>query len=400
MLKSTYDAVRLKMAEVQPEVEGAVAPVLEVLHPGPGFLKYSDVHTSTHPKGSKYSPREKAKQLQIRKYIQDLWEAESVWCEELSTYVRVYPSDFNVEFEKITHYSKANLYAYKAELARHPVGFLGPAKKPGKPGKRLEEEYPQLEEWLRSKIEAAKAGGYITIGGLIQDLYDEIGGQCTRRRMSRTLKRLGYVYQSRCGNYITRRQAEVVQSWCKDHCKWIFENSEEVSVEGGGTTFVMTVPTAWSDEAYEYSKAFQYTSWTKKGDKEVDRGKGKGTRINLIDAVFSGVGPHAVDVARVDWSSGQTKPKVAGEPYCGKYGTAEIMTHYYLTKVFPTLGQGGYLCIDNASTHKKFTKRLSDFTFEELLDYLHESPNVNQVEFAADWAAAPVNSLVVKNVYI
>jgi transposase len=268
-----------------------------------------------------------------------------------------------------------------------------PPKKKGPAPAAVDEKFEGFYDWVVAKIEEAKKGGWITLGSLKRDLALERAVTVSKRVLRRTLRKLGFRYVKRVGQWISRRNEERIQRRLWDFLEWAVANSSraEVAAADGGRgkpkayRYVWDIPTAFQDETAindgEFRK-FSICAPVKKGGTKLDRaydrlGKGDGPRVNVLHCIFS----HIPQPARADgapecleaWKSTWIGKK---HKYVGRTVEAKHIEQYFLEHVFHRMA-GGAVCLDNASTHTAYTEEMRDMEEGEL-DELIATKTQNQ----------------------
>jgi len=252
---------------------------------------------------------------------------------------------------------------------------MGPPKKKGPAAQDLaSEEDLDFAGWLADKVEKAKSPkknnvpGYTTLQSLREDLLSDKGVRASTKQIRRSLRALGYLYSKRKMVWTSRRAEPGVQTKVKEFLEFAIEHSEHIE----GVGYRWKVPVAFFDETYIWKSVTKDWSWAKKGDLTKDAGKdGKGTRANVLHALFSHVDQSSHDHSKIlrtwleSWSG-------KGHEFKGKC-TAEVVATYVEKYIVPTLGKGGYLVLDNAGTHKKFLQRMEDWTDDEVYKFISET---------------------------
>ena len=123
----------------------------------------------------------------------------------------------------------------------------------------------------------------------------------------------------------------------------------------------------FQDESFAFASAFRLKSWCVGGDKVCEANpadSGGGIRVCMFDCLFT---HRFLTEQRVSWNS----RTVTGE-FSGKYGTGELIRHYFLTYILPVMIQcgGGVIVLDNASTHRAYEKMFEKFNEQDLVDFM------------------------------
>lgn len=166
-------------------------------------------------------------------------------------------------FKKITGYHYRRCAEYQTE-ADDNDGWLSDPKKPGPKPRKLELEYPTMVDYVTSLVEAARFGGYLTKETIKQKLYDEFGLKCSLKLLARTLRRLGFKWQKRKGQYVSKKYSEETLQRLRNYCKWTYDNTawddaDKVWYWAGG------MQVGYSDETFLVSGEFNRQSWTAPG---------------------------------------------------------------------------------------------------------------------------------------
>ena len=185
--------------------------------------------------------------------------------------------------------------------------------------------------------------GFITLGGLRSALSAEHAYTVSRKVLRRTLKDMGYRYVKRKQAWISRRAQPAVQERKKKFLEWVVSNSELVEDPGGGEPqYKWTIPCGFYDETYIWKAVARLESWAPKNATVQDAGDaGKGTRANVLHALFSHKDP-AVGEVMASWLDSWTTAKKhpGSQGFVGKCD-AETVLAYLLKCVAPQLGGGG-----------------------------------------------------------
>jgi len=203
--------------------------------------------------------------------------------------------------------------------------------------------------------------GYITLDILRSALIAEQGLTVSKKIIGRTLKAMGFTYKKRKQCWISRRLQPGVQEKKKAFLEWVVTNSEKVEDPFDGTvSYRWSRPMAFYDETYIWKAVARLSSWTDKTAAVLDAGTcGKGTRANVLHALFSHIDAPPISEVMAAWLDSWTTAKKhpGSQGFIGKCG-AETVQEYVKKCVAPYLGAGGTLVLDNASTHKQFAQKL------------------------------------------
>jgi len=239
----------------------------------PTRIEYSDNHSAIFGPGRAVSAQVKVVLLNIFNRLRDLWSSD------VPGPVRrqVFPNVLGVteEFSRVTGFPGRTLRSIRKEHDDND-GILSDSAKRGPKTQKLEFKHADLEDWIDAKVEAAKNGGYLTLGTLRDSLSEEKNIHVSRHLLRTCLRRLGFRYVKRRAEYVSKRMAPHVQVFLRDHCAWV---SEHVELNAATGKYVWTVPVYFMDESYIYTSEYRKMSWVR-SDKTCDYGeKGKGTRI-------------------------------------------------------------------------------------------------------------------------
>lgn len=259
------------------------------------------------------------------------------------------------------------------------AGNHGPRepKKKGPAPRDLEQEFVGFYEWVVEQVEGAKKDSFLTVGRLKEKLYEDKGIQVSRKVLRFTLKRLGFKYCKRVGKWTSRRHEERVQRRLFEFLKWVVLVSEKCP-DG---KYRWIPPVAFQDETFMYSAKFREHSIcapVKKGAKRVDRtydhnSEGDGTRVNCIGCIFShidqpksaGGGMECLQTWKSTWVGKNHR-------FSGKYVDAEAIEKFYRECVWEYVGEGGFVVLDNASTHKQYTEEMKLMDENDLETFIEE----------------------------
>ena len=281
-----------------------------------------------------------------------------------------------------------------------------PPKPKGPAPTTVDEKFEGFFDWVVSKVNGAKKGGYVTLDSLRRDLFLEHGIRVSKRLLRRSLRKLGFKYVRREGHWFSRRHEERIQHRLWDFLEWVVGSSEEKVVEGK-REFYWKIPVGFQDETWVNERQFRKFSIcapTVKGGGKVDRsydnGKsGEGTRVNILHCIFSHIpqptNPDGTPECLVHWKSTWTGK---AHPYSGKFTTSAHVEKFFRDKVFLQLSGGqGVACCDNASTHRAYTEEMEQMCDVQLLQLIRgKISSAKKGSFRAGYVKRAFKALVDK----
>ena len=272
---------------------------------------------------------------------------------------------------------------FKARAKKQKAGGSHPEpKQRGCPPLRVEQLYAGFYDWLSVKVERARTGGFLTLKGIHAALRTEVGVRVSLRVLRRSMRRLGFRYKRRRGVWQSKRESPRVQRLLQ-----AFLERVEKHTEVKDNKLRWKVPVGFQDESYTYEYIFRASSWCAEDD-TYDRGKhGDGRRINILHTLVAATGaddspatgkwmehPRApredggLDDLFVHWMSTWTGKK---REYKGNVN-GDTIRHYFISRVGPRLGAGGFLMLDNASTHKEWIEKVEKMKRQELERFIQD----------------------------
>jgi hypothetical protein len=261
------------------------------------------------------------------------------------------------------------------KLAEAAGGVMQEPKSKGRAVVEITDRFEDFLSWVSAKIESAKKGGYVTIRSIREDLRKEKDLHFSKRVIRRTLRKMGFIYHKRKGVWLSRRNEPGVQAKLRTFLGWVVSKSHKSNTGG----YYWDVPCGFYDETYLWTKAYRERSWcapihgTKRHDTTCDKGK-KGVgdqRASVLHTLFSQVDqPSGV---LVHWQNSWIGKKREFAGAC----TSDHVLRYLESRVFAHIGEGGYLVLDNCSTHKEFLQKLDEFTQDELWTFIIEKEDAD-----------------------
>jgi hypothetical protein len=138
-------------------------------------------------------------------------------------------------FEKITNgFSKSTFDRLETELLETDGFYEGPESLRGPKPPHLEYDIPDLDNWLRSKVDEVKKKGFLTVPKIQELIQTEKNRTVTKYAVRGALERLGYKWCTRRKYWITRRTDPKVLRWLKRYVTWIHNNSTLHTLEIDG----------------------------------------------------------------------------------------------------------------------------------------------------------------------
>jgi len=168
-------------------------------------------------------------------------------------------------FKKITGYNYKRCDEYNKE-AEENDGYLSDPWRTGPKPRKLELEFPTLVDYVTSLVEGAKFGGYLTKEKIKAKLLDEFGpaAACSLKLLARTLRRLGFKWKKRKGQYITKKYSPETLQRLENFCKWTYDHTNWDPAENLWY-WDAGMQVGYSDETFLVSGEFARHSWTAPG---------------------------------------------------------------------------------------------------------------------------------------
>jgi len=171
-------------------------------------------------------------------------------------------------FKKITGYDHKRYREFEQEQKDND-GYLRDPEKTGRKARKLEVEYPTLVDYVTSLVEEAKFGGYLTKEKIKDKLHEEFNLSCSLKLLARTLRRLGFRWKKRKGQYISKKYSEETLQRLQAFCKWCYERTAW-DPDDKLWYWQAGMQVAYSDETFLVSGEFTRQSWTAPGHDTAD----------------------------------------------------------------------------------------------------------------------------------
>ena len=339
------------------------------------MVLFQDEHADVFGRQSDVPALLKIKLIQIDRKLRALWEGRE------RLHVPQYESEKRQWFKDICGFDHRSVRGWEKEIVDNDGYACDPQKRGRKP-RYVEEEYPDLEQWVEGEIDKAiQPGGNmrIKLTTLLEDFWAQKEVYVPEKQFRHALRRLGFKYSPQQQLFLSKRAKPEVQRELRDFCEFVVSNTEQVpSKYTAGRQVWNWKPNchvAYTDASWLHSGMFDRHLWTKK--KRTLDARGRGVRVALLDAIF----PHILEnkSCRVFWNTRLKKKH--GRTFFGNV-TGEL-TRAHVQKIFEVFRkweQFGTVICDNATVYKEFKEKLSKMSDAELLDWIMENdPNV--VEF-------------------
>ena len=333
-------------------------------------VKYDDDHVAVF--GTRFHPGAwmKAKLLQIEAKLYGLWEGRA------DTYRMRKPQGYEALrawVKDIVGFDDSTLRRWRKEIKDND-GYVCDPYHTGPERKLLEEEHPDLDEFVAQTIEketGVGGRGRVKLEDIISDWIESKQVYVHEKKFRSALRRLGYRYAAAQEVFISRRNSPDTQEQLKKFVKFVHDNTEEAPSKYKEGEMVFTYKenkhVCYTDASWTHSNSVDRMMWGK-GPRTVD-GRSRGARIALLDGIF----PHALSEkgARVSWNT-RTK-KVAGREFFGNVTGA--LTRAHVGRIFKAFGeqsggQSGTVICDNASVYRECEEKLSQMTEDELYAWI------------------------------
>ena len=287
---------------------------------------------------------------------------------------RYRPRDVWQQFALLTGCSATNLTTYRRERDENG-GYVFPSKREdkrdGARAEALECVEPELPDYIREKIRAARKRDHLTLGKLAQMCSDYFSFRITRQRLKRRMGRMGFFYGERTGKFEDRRNTPENERQLKAYCEFV-ENNTEYNEETD--RYFYTRGVGFGDGACDWARSFFKRSWMFAGctTRECAKSRDEGERINMVGSIYS----HTYDPNSItSWASTEAD-KV-------KYTTGSEVLDHIVKHVLPN-GPTFYV-LDNAKNNRRIDPAAHKLENDDLASWIEENDHHEATKFNDYW---------------